>query len=182
MITSQGFLSECTGIILIATEVQCLAQGSKCCKFIMASLNKIDELLLQFTDDIRMTKELRQAIIAPAYLESLHDEKYNFVSGTEGTMEIISFASRKRLLIINSTNDLIAVGLKNLEGKKKSDRKASATNKLYRTNREQLNLESKIIKQTSQSFRQFVGDPTKAQMSYQPNENQRCRYLLFVHL
>ena len=46
----------------------------------MATKNKIDEMLLQFTDDLELTKEQRQVITVPTLLESCSHTKYSLHS------------------------------------------------------------------------------------------------------
>jgi hypothetical protein len=57
---------------------------------------------------------------------------------------------------------------------------SSTVNKLYRRNKDQFNLESKIIKQASQNFAQVFADPAKAVISYEPLTSQRCIFTLLV--
>jgi hypothetical protein len=44
----------------------------------MAPSNRIDELVLQFTDDIHLTKDQRQSIVVPIHMDSLEADKYKF--------------------------------------------------------------------------------------------------------
>jgi hypothetical protein len=98
----------------------------------MASTNKIDEMLLQFTHDLQLTKEQRQVIVVSNFLDSLHFPRYLMDTPYEG----ISGVKEPKRVERNST---------------------AVPNKLYRSNREQLNIESKVLRQSSQVGGYFGG-------------------------
>lgn len=134
---------------MVATEILCRGKGDKICKFIMTSPSKIDELLLQFTDDLRFTKEQRQAIIVPVFLETIHTEKYTFEGLSEGVSPKLSELKRSK-----SHESLVA-------------------NKLYRSNKDQINLETKVARQTSQFYKDIKSNPLKSNIAFRANEEDR---------
>eukprot|EP01114_Cavostelium_apophysatum_P016077 TRINITY_DN4514_c0_g1_i1.p1 TRINITY_DN4514_c0_g1~~TRINITY_DN4514_c0_g1_i1.p1 ORF type:complete len:1126 (-),score=268.47 TRINITY_DN4514_c0_g1_i1:44-3421(-) len=167
-----GFATGVFGRTLVAVEATCKAKADGHCCFILASPDKIDELILDFIDTQELPKDKSAQIKVPLFLDTRKDPHFGIDAVTK--LEGIAGASLSRT---SSLNLLKAFRTSSSE---KVDKPASpkgevvsVDNIMHRARRENIDVEAKANRELARLFEELSCNPKTANVSFNSRKNER---------